>query len=278
MTFCQDLMDLHQTWHGYSLWRVDELIRHWRSWGQRSRSLQVIYKNFVCTISHMGFDGCSLGLKRYTRVSIHIDTKDRRYVSVHMLMCIVYRSWTFSKLGIENRTTIKEVMAIFLTHVPRFFNNFANARSNIVIFLQKIHYLKVFIDTFLLNKHKKATKQVVFWCHFINFKQIWRNLSYDFPFWKMYRIAYRIVTSVSFCVSYRSFLYCFSPIEYIWKTLLLKMNFELVQSEFEVPMGSKITKYMLLGPILRQMLWLRCGILCELGELWIEIRWTHSKS
>jgi len=27
-----------------------------------------------------------------------------------------------------------------------------------------------------------------------------------------------------------------------------------------------------LGPILRQMLWLRCGILCELGELWIEIK------
>jgi len=141
---------------------------------------------------------CSVGLKRYTRVSIHIDTKNRWYVSVHMLimyLCIVYHSWTFSKLGIENRTTIKEVMAIFLTHVPRFFNNFAKARSNIVIFLQKIHYLKVFIDTFLLNKHKKATKQVVFWCHF-RVHQFQANL-------KKFVLWFSFLKNVSYRVSYR---------------------------------------------------------------------------
>jgi len=58
----RELTDLHQTWHGYSPWRVDELIRYSRSWGQRSRSYGVIYENLVCAISHEGFDGSSPNL------------------------------------------------------------------------------------------------------------------------------------------------------------------------------------------------------------------------
>jgi len=49
--------DLYQTWHGNSLWRVDELIRYSRSLGQRSRSYGVIYENHVCEIYREGFDG-----------------------------------------------------------------------------------------------------------------------------------------------------------------------------------------------------------------------------
>jgi len=58
----RDWMYLHQTWHGYSLWRVDELIRYSRIWGQRSRSYGIIYKNLVWAISHEGFDGSSPNL------------------------------------------------------------------------------------------------------------------------------------------------------------------------------------------------------------------------
>jgi len=58
----RDLTDLYQTWHGNSLWRVDELIRYSRSWGQRSRSYGVIYKNLVCAISRKGFEGSSPNL------------------------------------------------------------------------------------------------------------------------------------------------------------------------------------------------------------------------
>jgi len=76
--------------------------------------------------------------------------------------------------------------------------------------LQVIHYIQVSNSTFLLNKNKKATKEVVFDVTF-DFKQIWRNLSCDFTFWKTYHIAYRMASYVWFCGSYCSFLYHFSP-------------------------------------------------------------------
>jgi len=51
------------------------------------------------------------------------------------------------------------------------FFNFANARSNLVTFLQVIHYIKVSNGTAFLNKNKKATKEAAL-MSILNFKEI----------------------------------------------------------------------------------------------------------